>query len=128
MPVPVRPLVAPFLVAVSVALAPSCAADRSRGEGDGDDDPSDFAFDPDGGLSSEELARRPNFVFIIADDMRHDATGEAQRRLGTAGRFPWMRSGTPNIDRIAAEGATFTNAYVVSSLCSPSRAAFLTGQ
>ena len=40
-------------------------------------------------------------------------------------RFPWLK--TPNMDRLAAEGVRFRNAFVVNSLCSPSRASFLTG-
>lgn len=61
---------------------------------------------------------RPNFVFILTDDQRHDA-------MSCAGH-PFLR--TPNIDRIAREGARFRNAFVTTALCSPSRASFLTGR
>src|SRR5262249_28920450 len=44
---------------------------------------------------------------------------------GERGRFPWLR--TPSMDRLAAEGVRFRNAFVVQSLCSPSRASLLTG-
>src|SRR3954468_4803040 len=71
-------------------------------------------------------ADRPNFLFIYTDDQRYDALGVVQREQGDRGRFPWFRS--PNIDRLAAEGVRFRNAFVVNSLCSPSRAAFLTGR
>jgi arylsulfatase A-like enzyme len=77
---------------------------------------------------SAQAARRPNIVVMLADDQRWDAVGVVQRALGDRGRFPWMRRATPNMDRIAAEGFRFRNAFVVSALCSPSRAAFLTGQ
>jgi len=60
---------------------------------------------------------RPNIVVILTDDQRWDA-------MSCAGH-PFVR--TPNIDRIAAEGARFVNAFVTTSLCSPSRACFLTG-
>ena len=63
-------------------------------------------------------AARPNVVFILVDDLRWDD-------LGAAGH-PFVK--TPNIDRIAAEGARFRNAFVTTPLCSPSRASFLTGQ
>lgn len=78
----------------------------------------------DGNLPS--AATRPNIIFIITDDQRWDALGVTQRELGDRALFPWFR--TPHLDRIAAEGARFRNAFVVHSLCSPSRAAFLTGQ
>lgn len=61
---------------------------------------------------------RPNFVFILIDDLRYDlahCTGNPQAK-------------TPNIDRIARDGVMFSNAFVTISLCSPSRATFLTGQ
>ncbi|MDO8587708.1 MAG: sulfatase [Armatimonadota bacterium] len=61
---------------------------------------------------------RPNFVFILTDDQRYDA-------MSCAGH-PFLR--TPNMDRVAKEGVRFTNAFVTISLCSPSRACFLTGQ
>jgi arylsulfatase A-like enzyme len=69
---------------------------------------------------------RPNFLFIITDDQRWDVLGLVQREQGERGRFPWFT--TPNMDRLAAEGVRFRNAFVVQSLCSPSRAAFLTGR
>jgi|ERR1043166_7582307 arylsulfatase A-like enzyme len=69
---------------------------------------------------------RPNFAFIYTDDQRHDAMGVVQREQGERGRFPWFES--PNMDRLAAEGVRFRNAFVTKSLCSPSRTAFLTGR
>lgn len=62
--------------------------------------------------------KRPNIIFILTDDQRFDG-------MSCAGH-PFAR--TPNIDRIAKEGARFTNAFVTTSLCSPSRASFLTGK
>src|SRR3954470_7392778 len=61
---------------------------------------------------------RPNFVFILTDDQRWDC-------LGCAGH-PFLK--TPNIDRIAREGAYFNNYFVTLPLCSPSRGSILTGQ
>ena len=70
-------------------------------------------------LSSSAVSSiRPNIVFILIDDLRWD-------ELGYAGH-PFIK--TPNIDRIAKEGAIFRNAFVTTPLCSPSRAGFLTGQ
>ncbi|HUR54906.1 MAG TPA: sulfatase [Gemmataceae bacterium] len=71
-------------------------------------------------------AERPNFVFMFADDQRHDAMSVVQKEQGEKGRFPWFR--TPNMDRLAAEGVRFRNAFVVNALCSPSRACFLSGK
>ena len=51
--------------------------------------------------------------------------GVVQREQGAKARFPWLQ--TPHLDRIAAEGVRFRNAFVVNSLCAPSRASFLTG-
>ena len=45
--------------------------------------------------------------------------------MGFTGKVPWLE--TPNMDRLAAEGAYFPNAYVTTALCSPSRASILTG-
>ena len=65
-----------------------------------------------------EAAARPNIIFILVDDLRWDA-------LGCMGH-PFVK--TPNIDRIAKEGALFRNFFVSIPLCSPSRGSFLTGQ
>ncbi len=70
-------------------------------------------------------APRPNFIFIYTDDQRWDAMGVVQREQGERARFPWFE--TPAMDRLAAEGVRFRNAFVTLSLCSPSRASFLTG-
>ena len=70
--------------------------------------------------------RKPNFLFIYTDDQRWDAMGVVQREQGERARFPWFKS--PGMDRLAAEGVRFRNAFVTLSLCAPSRAAFLTGR
>ncbi len=71
-------------------------------------------------------ARKPNFLFIYTDDQRWDAMGVVQREQGDRARFPWFQS--PYMDRLAAEGVRFRNAFVTLSLCAPSRAAYLTGR
>src|SRR5436305_14456033 len=71
-------------------------------------------------------AERPNFVFIYTDDQRWDALGVVQREQGERARFPWFQ--TPNLDRLASEGVRFRNAFVVNSLCAPSRSVYLTGR
>lgn len=71
-------------------------------------------------------ADKPNIVFLISDDQRYDALSCVQKEQGDKGRFPWFK--TPHIDRIAEGGVRFRNAFVVNSLCSPSRACFLTGK
>jgi arylsulfatase A-like enzyme len=79
------------------------------------------------GLSTTNAAEpKPNFVFVYADDHRWDALGVMQREQGERARFPWLK--TPGLDRLAAEGVRFRNAFVTLSLCAPSRAAYLTGQ
>src|SRR5271155_2315479 len=60
---------------------------------------------------------RPNVLVILTDDQRWDA-------MSCAGH-PFLK--TPNMDRIANEGARFTNMFVTTSLCSPSRASMLSG-
>jgi arylsulfatase A-like enzyme len=63
-------------------------------------------------------AARPNIIFLLADDQRADS-------LSSAGH-PYSQ--TPNIDRLARDGVTFTNAFTVQPICAPSRFAFLSGQ
>ncbi len=66
-----------------------------------------------------------NLILIIADDLRADAIGYVQKR-NPVGRFPWLE--TPNLDSLISQGAFFGNAFVTTSLCSPSRASILTGK
>jgi arylsulfatase A len=61
---------------------------------------------------------RPNIVFILADDL-------GVNDLAVYGRRDHR---TPNLDRFAADGLRFTTAYVASPICSPSRAALMTGR
>ncbi len=60
----------------------------------------------------------PNIVFILADDMGY----------GDLSSYGNTLIKTPNIDRLATEGARFTNFYVASPVCAPSRAAIMTGR
>ncbi len=73
-----------------------------------------------------QAAQRPNLLFVYTDDQRYDAVSVVQKEQGERGRFPWFQ--TPNMDRLAAEGVRFRNAFVVCSLCAPSRAVNLTGR
>lgn len=77
-------------------------------------------------LSAHAAEKGPNFVLLFADDHRYDAVGVVQKEQGDKGRFPWFQ--TPNLDRLAADGVRFRNAFVVNSLCSPSRACLLSGR
>jgi arylsulfatase A-like enzyme len=63
-------------------------------------------------------AKRPNIIFLLADDQRADSLSSAGHAF----------SQTPNIDRLAREGVTFTNAFTVQPICAPSRFAFFSGQ
>ncbi len=63
-------------------------------------------------------ARPPNIVFILADDMG----------WGDLGSYGHPQVQTPNLDRLAEQGTRFTQFYVASAVCSPSRAGFLTGE
>lgn len=71
-------------------------------------------------------AERPNILVILTDDQRWDALGVVQKELGQRALFPWFQ--TPNLDRLAREGVRFSNTFVTTSLCSPSRASFLSGR
>ncbi len=69
----------------------------------------------------KEDQKRPNIVFIMADD--HD-----QKAISAYGDTIGQLAPTPNIDRIASNGAIFRNNFVTNSLCGPSRACILTGK
>ena len=67
-----------------------------------------------------ETAKKPNFILIFADDLGY----------GDIGGFGLKESGfkTPNLDRMAGEGAKLTSFYVPTPYCAPSRGTILTGR
>jgi N-acetylglucosamine-6-sulfatase len=69
---------------------------------------------------AEAVAPPRNVVFVLSDDHRYDF-------LGFLPQAPAFLE-TPHLDRMAAQGAHLANAFVSTSLCSPSRASILTGQ
>ena len=69
-------------------------------------------------LLSQETEKKPNFLFVLVDDQPYDA-------VGFSNRYPFLK--TPNIDKLAKEGVNVKNFFVTQSICSPSRASFLTG-
>jgi N-acetylglucosamine-6-sulfatase len=111
-------LVGPPL-AIAGSIAPYLQGYRSIFQGDLLPMPQTFP----GPLDASEVPRspsappRPNVVFILSDDHRWDFAGYAGHSVVE----------TPSLDRLAADGVRFERAYVTSSLCSPSRASFLTG-
>ena len=60
---------------------------------------------------------KPNVIFILADDLGY----------GDLGCFGQTKIKTPNLDRMAAEGMRFTQAYAGTTVCAPSRCALMTG-
>jgi arylsulfatase A-like enzyme len=60
---------------------------------------------------------RPNLLFMMADQLRHDAQGVV-----------WAGAKTPSLDALAASGVRFSAAYSSTPTCTPARAALLTGQ
>jgi len=69
------------------------------------------------GFAIADNAGKPNVLFIAVDDLNH--------WVGHLGRNPQTK--TPNIDRLANMGVTFTNAHCAAPVCNPSRAALLSG-
>jgi arylsulfatase A-like enzyme len=61
---------------------------------------------------------RPNIIFVMADDHAAHAISAYGSRINT----------TPNLDRLAREGMRFDNVFATNAICTPSRAAILTGQ
>ena len=68
-------------------------------------------------LAAGSPRRKPNFVLIFIDDMGY----------GDIGPFGSTKNRTPNLDRMAAEGMKLTSFYVAAPVCTPSRAALMTG-
>src|SRR5687768_5998992 len=84
----------------------------------------DFLRASTAGLGSAPYVRSQstprNIVFILTDDHRYDFIGALDH--------PFLKGHTPNLDRLVERGVHFRNAFVTSSLCSPSRASILTSR
>ncbi len=70
-----------------------------------------------GGQGSAQQRRRPNIIFILADDLGY----------GDLGCYGQKVIRTPYLDQMAAEGVRFTDCYAGSTVCAPSRCALMTG-
>ncbi len=70
---------------------------------------------------TEEVAERPNIIFIFSDDHAYQAVSAYDYEIG-------KYAPTPNIDRLAEQGMRFDRCYVTNSICAPSRATILTGK
>jgi len=68
-------------------------------------------------LVSGQAARKPNLLVLLADDLGY----------GDLGCYGQKQIKTPRLDRLAAEGIRFTDAYAGSTVCAPSRCALMTG-
>ncbi len=86
-----------FLHTCAIASAATLSSSHARGE--------------------EAAAERPNILFFLVDDQRHDTLGIAGHRIAR----------TPAIDGLARQGVRFENAFVTTSICAASRASILTG-
>jgi arylsulfatase A-like enzyme len=68
-------------------------------------------------LNAQPRQKKPNLILILADDLGY----------GDLGCYGQQRIATPNLDRLAAEGIRFTQAYAGSTVCAPSRCCLMTG-
>ena len=73
---------------------------------------------PSAGAGQGPRGGRPNILYIMTDDHAAHAIGAYGSRINQ----------TPNLDRLAREGALLTSVFATNSICTPSRAAILTGQ
>jgi arylsulfatase A len=69
-------------------------------------------------IHSQKKNSKPNFIIIFTDDLGY----------GDLGTFGNPSNLTPNLDKLASEGQKWTNFYVASNVCTPSRAALLTSR
>ncbi len=100
------------LAAALALLLPACSA------------PADQPVSASSALPSAISAPSPNFVVILADDLGYDDVGcywTPDPRPG------FEKINTPNLDRLASEGVRFTDFYAAAHVCTPTRAALLTG-
>ncbi len=80
---------------------------------------------PYAGALNAAPRKQPNILFLFSDDHSLQTLGAYRTRLQD---FVRKHRITPNLEQLAAEGATFNNSFVCNSICGPSRAAILTGK
>src|ERR1700730_10976652 len=71
--------------------------------------------------AGQDGAKRPNILYIMSDD-------HASAAIGSYGSWLAKYARTPRLDKLARQGIRFTSGVVTNSICTPSRAALLTGQ
>lgn len=96
-----------FFLALSVVVLASCSPEHSAGE----------VNKTEAGTTEGEGERKKNLLFIMTDQQQYKA-------LSIAGN-PVLK--TPNLDRLARQGAYFRNAYTPCAVCAPARSSILTG-
>ena len=72
--------------------------------------------------------QRPNIIYILTDDLGYGDVGvffQNQRKNANNRREPWTF--TPNLDKMAADGALLPHHYAAAPVCAPSRASLLSG-
>jgi arylsulfatase A-like enzyme len=76
------------------------------------------SIESEDGVSTPDPRRAPNIVLILADDLGY----------GDLAIYGSTDIETPNIDGLARSGVRFTDGYVTTTVCSPSRAGLMTGR
>ncbi len=87
-----------------------------------------ISFIPSYLLAQKPYSKKPNIIFILADDMGYGDIGafyQNLRREAANRSEPWMY--TPHLDKLASSGAMLTNHYCGAPVCAPSRATLLSG-
>ncbi|NWK55320.1 sulfatase-like hydrolase/transferase [Verrucomicrobiaceae bacterium N1E253] len=76
--------------------------------------------------ASDQQTEKPNFVFILADDMAWNGTSFMAHPAIQASKSDYYQ--TPHLEKLAAEGMRFSHAYAPAPMCTPSRASLITGK
>ena len=95
-----------FIILICLFVFQSCKNEDNKGSNNSE---------------TKENYQRPNIIYIMADD-------HAEQAISAYGHPVSQLAPTPNIDRIANEGALFKNNFCTNSICGPSRAVVLTGK
>lgn len=98
-------------IAIATMLMACAAASTLHAQGTKNENPKSQV------VNSDKPQRPPNVILILADDLGY----------GDLGCFGQKKIRTPHLDRLAAEGMRFTQAYAGATVCAPSRSCLMTG-